>query len=360
MQEQISNLLKHIQRPALRHALSIGMVLLIAAYCDLFLSFSHEYWISLIAVLVCQTTREKSSRQGMIVFLICLVAALSASILKITILNIALLYFIISAIFILGDYVIYLNRLFSNKILLLVIFVLIWLIAGLPPVGPSFMIKDRLIDMMSGALIGLLGAHAIFPVKVYDEFRLGIVPILQTLVDYSKHLNEYFKQPENFIPKDLDADKNIMQMALHKEEKTYPEWVYESGFNRELRSGYRYFLVHLEWLTETFVSIHYLLRSINVSSIALLSPALTESNEKNQELLEILIQYFKEGEIKKDPSDFRNDISQLENTLKKHVPNSLELLDISPEYLQMTSLVSAIKNLRSILLQLLVSLPTHL
>jgi hypothetical protein len=183
-------------------------------------------------------------------------------------------------------------------------------------------------------------SKVIFSVNLPAAFRAGIIPLLKVLVASSHNLNAI-------------SVANLLQ-ALQDQ---YPEWVYSRGFNRGLRASWRFFLIRLERIVELFLSMAYLAtRQIDPILLQDLNGRITDSMQKNQELLEILLSYFEKDESKTTHSNYTDDIKELEQALQRLLPPNLELLDISPDYVTLTALVRNLKDLRTLLLQLVKSL----
>lgn len=289
---------------AARHALSVGFAVFIAVIVNHYLSFSKEGWIILAAFMVSQTTRGTPLKQG------------------------------------------------------LVYFFLIAMVALVMPPHDAVLMQDRMIDIVIGAMLGVLFSQLIFPVKVYSEFCLGVTPVLQALLGYSREFSRAFVYRNNTGPLEV---KNVeIEAALDVRLGVYPEWIYEVGFNPGLRSGYRYFLVNLERITELFFSMNYLAhRGIEITLLSEFSQYLSDVIEKNNELLAVLVDYFSKGKLTniESESDFTSDMAALEEILNRYVPSNLELLDISPDNVTLTALVRDLKDLRGLLLQLVMALP---
>src|SRR5262249_28366471 len=102
----------------------------------------------------------------------------------------------------------------------------------------------------------------------------------------------------------------------------------------------------------------YLISQGIQTDIQELKAAMASAMEKNEELLAVLFDYFTHHHITFfSAADFTSDITTLENTLRNVLPTHLELLDLSPDYVVLTTFVRDIKDIRQILLQLVTSLP---
>lgn len=339
-----TTLRRSLKSYGIRHALGIGAAVFIAVYLDHYVSFSHQLWMPLAACLAGQTTRGTPLQQGMI-FLVEMLAALFASWLLLMLPPLAE-YVVIGAVFIIAAWYAYINYLQeSRQFYAVMFFPLVLLIVALVPSSSRDILHERVMDFMMGGIIGIVCGQVILPVRLEKEFSEGVLDILRALTDHGK-----------LILSSLDRlDKPDVLRATRGK---YPEWVFELGFNPGLRSGFRFFLVNLDRMLEITFSMDYLVSIIDANLMQGMLNDLRDAMHKNQELLDILHEYFASKKLQDKVSDFTGDIQILENTLRGMVPANAELLDISPDYVAMTALVRNIKDYRDILLQMLVALPS--
>lgn len=327
------------------HSLRVGLVMLIAVWIHFYFSWSHEYWIILSAFLLCQTTLGTSFRQNLYIFVLIILGLVVSSFL----LNTPLLVnaIVIAGLFISVGFLLFLKRPLSNAVIYsTLLFPLMLLVATLTNTDAS--LQDRLIDACEGAAIAIIILQIIFPVSVVKEFQRGLIPVLNAVSSYSMMLTQAF----------IGQTQCPTEFLLRNSTRHYPEWAYEIGFNPGLRSGFRFFLIHLEAIIEILSSMDYLLSCpVSADLIQPLSDALTTATQRNQDLLRMLIDYFSKKNLTFSKQDFTSDIDELENNLKRVIPTSLELLDIKKEYVTLTQFVRSIKEIRQLLLQLLMALP---
>ena len=197
----------------------------------------------------------------------------------------------------------------------------------------------------------------IFPVHFEQEFRQGLVPLLNAMVEYIHALIDNMKEISSSDK--LERARLKIEFTLQSQQGMYPEWVYEVGFNPGLRAGFRFFLVNLERVSDILFSLNFLLTSsVDEERLRGMDERLADAMKKNAELIMALSDYFKNKKIKATKSDFTSDITALENTLRQKIPGSIELLDLSPDYIKLTALVRDVKDLRELLLQLVLALPS--
>ena len=237
-------------------------------------------------------------------------------------------------------------------------FVFLSLIAILVPPHQLMQIRYRIVDVSLGASIALVLNQWIFPVDLYREFRLGLLPILHALNAYLETIPLVLAHPHQAAllkEKKIDIQKTLIEKKGH-----YPEWVYAIGFNPGLRAGYRYFLIQIEKACEICFALHFLISDCSRKNMTI--PFLDEMNHvlvKNSMLCLTLINHFNENPYPKfsTDSDFKQDILMLEEALQHAVPYSVEWLDLAPSTLPLVAIVRDLKDLREILLQLILS--TH-
>src|SRR5262249_47033043 len=120
----------------------------------------------------------------------------------------------------------------------------------------------------------------------------------------------------------------------------------------------RYFLIHLEKVTELFFSMQYLaFKQIDPLLLNNLKEPMGLVVSKNQELLEYLILYFENKKYTESTSDFTRDMTDLESALQRILPGHFELMELSPDYIRLTTLVKDLKDIRELLLQLVMTIP---
>lgn len=342
---------------SLRHALSVGVAVFVAVICHHYFSFSREGWIILAALLVSQTTRGTPLRQAIIYLLNIVLALFLSAFLLMSMKNAQLIFGFCAILFFIVGCVVFITRPETNKMLYLSLLCLLaFLIAVFLPVNAATFLQDRLVDSLLGALIAVVCAQIVFPVRTDVEFSQGVIPILQALATYTQTLAANVTSVHQA---QLNQQKSQVEIILQAQQETYPEWVYEVGFNPGLRAGFRYFLVHIERIMEILFSLHYLiLQPFDRTTTQALLMQLATTMEKNQELLVILLEYFQYKKITPFTTDFTSDIAQLERALQAIVPDNLEFMDISEHSLTLAALVRDSKDLRELLLQLVTALPT--
>lgn len=344
---------------ALRHALCTALAVIMAVVVDYYFSFSKQGFVYFAAFCVSQTTRGTPLRQGL-VLLINLFAAISLVALLSMFFSVHdALYVILTFILVCSVISVLLQLSFINKIPIIIFFFMIFILLAQPQAFSLVLLQNRMIDILMGAAIGMLCGQLVFSIRLAAEFQEGMIPVLQAMSSYLQTFSSCFllqeKNADFLLQKRL-----VLESTLQWEKSSYPEWAYEIGFNPGLRSGFRFFLVNVERVAEIIFSLEYVVaQKIDAELLNYLAKALQHSIQKNQELLNVLSEYFANKSLPTTQVDYIEDIAELEKRLHEIIPGSLELLDISPDYLLLTALVRKIKDLRQLLLKLVMSLPTN-
>lgn len=342
-----SDLKTKLSTYAFEHSLSVGLAVGVAVIVSHYMSYAHAYWIFLTAYLINQTTRGTPLRQQMVFSFLIVAAIFVASFMFSAGLQNTLLQIGVVIFFLVFSLILFLNRpLRSYSFILFLLFPLIVLIAILFPVGNTRLMHYDLTDALMGVAIGVLIPQFILRVKPNKEFKNAMADTLQLLLDYSQSLTEYLTKP--------DTKKNILVRKNKLEQNSQLEWVYEVGFNPGLRSGYRFFLINLEKIVEIFFAIDYLLTQQMHDEISdSLKDKILVVMNRNQELVILLLNYFKDRQMPAPTAELTKDLIELEDVLHREVPENLELLGISPHYVRLAALVRDLRDLRELLLQLI-------
>jgi hypothetical protein len=341
-----------------RHASSVSIAVLVAFIINYYFSFSGEFWLFLSAFLVSQTTKGTPLRQGLIYFLTIFVSLLFASALLMLSGQTTVVYPIVAIIYLFGSYFLFIYRPAVNRGFYFFLFFLIILLLGIEPPYYSFEImQNRVLDIVLGSFIGIVASLVIFPVNFEREFGQGVIPVLTALASYSDALTQklLLSTPERITL--LGDSKRQVEKALQTQSGMYPEWAYEVGFNPGLRSGFRFFLVNLERLSDILFSMEYLSFKGEINTFSGLANEISKSMKHNQELILALTHYFDEQESLDSVSDFTSDIEELQAALHRLVTVNIEYLDLSPEAILLVEVVRDIKDMRQLLLQLVAALP---
>ena len=343
----------------MKHAISVALAIFIAVIANHYAAWSQTGWIILAAFLAGQTSRGTPLRQG-VIFSVTMIIAIGISFFLKTAMGNWASILCMMIIFMLSSFIVFIFQPIQNKTLfriMLLAFVL--LIASLSPADSFQSMQAQVIDVTIGAAIGIICTFLILRIRFYKEFQQGVIPVLHAALQYSKLATDFFTRRENDDAK-LSENKIAMEESLQIQYAGYPEWVYEVGFNPGLRSGFRFYLLNIERMVEILLSMDYLVkRGVGADLMTKIADDIEAAMQKNAELIEGLIEYFENNKLKAMTADFTSDVSALEKAVKRVIPGHLELLDIDPDYIILSAFVRNIKDLRKLLLQLVMALPAN-
>jgi len=342
---------------ASRHGLTVALSVSIAFMVNYVYSSSNECWIVLAAFLVSETSKGTPFKQSMTILIAIILGMAVSFCLQAFIKQNDIIYLVFSILFIASSYVTLVRRSLSEKNGFVIIVFAITLLITLFTVTPENSLdyfRSRVVDAVIGAVIAMICRLLLLPANWEVEFSKGILPILSSLNEYSKSLSEN-------INNSIVSENKIMEKRINVENallKMYPSWIYETGFNRGLRSGFRFFLVNIERVAECLFSMDDI-KTRGMDSVLLdrLRGNLLNVMDKQEELFAILIEYFQRKTIPDTTSDFTSDMTQLENAVREIIPDNIEVLSLSPTFLTITAFIRDMKDLRGLLLQLVMSLP---
>lgn len=337
----------NLQNKAIGRALSAAIAILIAGLLTPY-SYTQSFWLLLATFLGTQVTHGTPLRQSFIYYLTMLMAIVAESMFAYT-------QFVVIILFLIANYLLFIYRPQGSKkfaLHLFYIFAVVVLAAQLNGMSSydsiwqylsnNNILRHRILDISIGTLIGILCSQFVFPIQHELLFKRNMFKVVQKLNAYAEALTQQI-----FSGNPLTANPFV----------NYPGWIYEVGFNPGLRSGYRFFLIHVERVHEILISINVGNRfNIRDDISAQLKPIAITTMKKNIELMQILEQYLADKAVQIQ-GDYTSDIVELENTLAKVVPTQLELLDITDEYVALTNFAYDAKALRKVLLKLIMAFP---
>lgn len=231
---------------------------------------------------------------------------------------------------------------------------ILFFVPGLISVDITSIMKNILL----GGLIAFISIVLFIRNPLHLIFAQGMNPLLNNLMTFSECLRATYQadQDKQEFEKKLFANKiNIENVLL---DKTYPEWIYGIGFNPGLRAGFRYFLLKLEYLIDIYFSLNNAFTAeLDRELRSVTYEAITETLRKNEDLMRLLHSYFTTGKIDRSLSDLTSDITTLEAIVRENIPENIDLLDISNDYLILTAITRALKDARQTLIELLSALP---
>lgn len=195
----------------------------------------------------------------------------------------------------------------------------------------------------------IIGNLIIFPRRADVIFRHSMILILNGDAKYLSAIFNRLVQKEQ-AEQELDySELEVEKMML----KNNLSWVYEPGFNRRLRIGHRHFLTMVERCGLILFSMCGIARQqIDAELINSLQSSLKSCFEQMNLIFQALITVLKLNKLTEKVSDLSLEMDELEKTFKKVVPLSVELIDISDDYIYLAALLQNMKDLQSVLVRL--------
>ena len=186
----------------------------------------------------------------------------------------------------------------------------------------------------------------------YQKFSRALIPIFHELAKYSADLQAALQQNQ------LNSLQAFMNLMLTWHQTCYPEWVFRRDFNRHLRGGFRYVLVHLNEVVDAFLSLDYHLRKISDDEfLKEVTSNLIDVLEKNKLLLKLMTDFFAGIPLDQSHTNLTTDITELHNVTRSILPQDIELLDLNADYVHLSAIVHDVVDIRTILLKILTALP---
>jgi len=221
---------------------------------------------------------------------------------------------------------------------------------------------NGILYIFMGLMLGIIIQRFIFSIRTPRQFLINIRPVFDASRSYITALlpvmvdeNEMKKHQSDFA-----KQREALERSLLNQHGRYPESVFTIGFNPGLRAGFRSFLINVDRMTGLLFSITSVSDAERDSqfsqSIQFLSQAITTAMKNNQTIIQSLADLSNRKKSDIQEVDYINDIVTLEAKLKELIPDNIELIDLSPNYVRLAILVRDIRDLRQVLLQLLSSL----
>ena len=138
----------------------------------------------------------------------------------------------------------------------------------------------------------------------------------------------------------------------------YPDWVFAPEMNRHFRSQTTLLKIQLSCLADALLSMNYHVKQpIDASLSEAFLPALGLVAERNNELFSAIYAFCANQAVHPLSQNLTDDVETLQNTLQTVLPDSLELLDVSPDYIVISALARDAIDMRNMLLKILADLP---
>lgn len=337
-----------------RRTVSVIVSIFLASMVAHYFSFTHTAWIIIAALMINHIGRVAHVRQTLFFFLVMTIAILIASLILdyrplLSLLSLFLLW-LISDILIRYRY-----SQFKIKLSAIFLFYVAYAITVYVQGVSMQTLRYQMLDVLIGSIIGLITMFIILPPKIIKDFNDGINILIHKLEVNTLLLTRYFENKTSLNEVILATDQ--VDATLSDCNSAYPDWVYDTGFNRELRGGFRFYLVTLDRVIEILHSINVMLPEFDALLFEDMLPYFEKSMLINHKILSSLHHYFAHGKKDNLTLDWKEDIVALEKTIQDFFPASEELIEISPQFYIVTALLREIKDLRRLLLDLLLALP---
>lgn len=333
-------------RRAIRSACTIFLALMISYY----FSRTHSFWLTIIAVLLMQTEVGFPLHQGLQRFFWIIILFFVGGQIGLWLSGTVWLPLVMIALVTLAAYLYasfslrYLSLHFS---LLALVFLLLTLLFPAPFLSPAYWV-----DIFIGATLGLGSTLLFFPDRADLEFPKRLAPLLCDLSDYLGALVDVLlRQPE--AEAKLTEKRNAIERIWANKDEAFPVWVFEAGFNPALKPGQYFFVVHVGRVTEILFSMHYFAsHAFPADLLQEFATVIRDSAERSQELMMNLVVLLEGQKLPLSETDFMTDLPALDEQFQSKIKLSLELLDISRDYVNLAAFIRYLKDLRLQLLQL--------
>jgi hypothetical protein len=235
--------------------------------------------------------------------------------------------------------------------LLVLIVLLLTLLLPAPFLSPAY-----LLDILMGAAIGLISTLLIFPDQPDLEFPKRVTPLLRDLSAYLGSLVDLLlREPES--EKAVERKRTTVEKRWANKDEAFPVWVFEAGFNPALKPGQYFFVVHLGRVTEILFAMHHFAsHAFPEPLLKEFIPVIRDSAQRSQELLANLMVLLEGKKLTFSQTDFISDLPALDESFQDKIKLSLELLDISRDYVYLAAFIRYLKDLRLQLLHLAATL----
>jgi len=329
-----------------RRAFSVAIAVFIGVWAGFYFSMGERFWILAAIMMVMQTAVGSLLRQGLQRFLAILASVLIGTLLLSLITYQGLLTTVAITLFITLFFID--KRRYTTSLSLSMIAAITLLIAMLSPYISYHLLSLRLYNVILGTIIGLVIGLLVFPERADILFRKEIA---STLTVFSQYLTTTIE----LLYKKKGAETRLQQQRFLIENAltTYPGWVYHSGFDVALRQGYRHFLIRTEQIEQILFVMHGIARhNFQKNVLTELQNPLLQCIDQLQLLIAALITVLNLKKLETAVDDMEDTLHELEQALKKVVPNDLELLDLSKDYILLVEFIYSLKDFRITLLKL--------
>lgn len=353
--QALSNGLLFQTQLSLRRALGVGFGMFLAVWLNHYFARTQEFWVPLATLLVMQMSIRTHLRLALQRFIIMVIAVGIGSYVVWYLHDFLMSLIVLSAFFVMACY--WHERYAVEGSLLSAALMSGLLVLVLVIPAPSYHFSyERMSDVVLGGVIGLLCGLWVLPGRADVDFRIGVIAIFQAYERYLMSVADLFFQ-ESHREEILLHKRNEVERVLQIQQADFPDWVYERGFNLALREGHRHFLLRTEQVGTILLAMHHVARQpVDPALLSLLRQPLTLCIDQTLQIMNSIIVML---DLKTPPApmpDVVESMQILEAAFRRAVPLSLELLDISPEYVSVSAFIYDLKDLQKTLLKLIEAL----
>jgi len=331
------------------YAFAVFVAVIVAHYYAL----AENCWIPVSAVIVMQTPIGLALRQGILRFLGMVVAVVLISV-GVVGFQQGSLWIIMTGTLLVGEFC-YLQTRKSIPESMLGLAFIIGIVFGmliLLPLKPLNFLSARLYDVALGAGIGLLVNLIILPARAEVEFRKTIIPVLNAYADYFAAILGLLLQKESTTVV-AEQEKIKVEKQLQATAAFFPIWVYEPGLSIAFRQGHRHFLIMIERVGQILFSLHHIARhSFDPLLLQELEQPLIAYLYQAEKILIALTVVLNLGKLSTGVSDLSEEMIQLNGAFNNAVPLTLELIDMSEDYILCAALIADLNDMRMTLIRL--------
>lgn len=310
-------------------------ILMAAIYADLRFSFSEQGWISITVLTMTHFASGTWVRQTLvstltIIFTLSIVALCHAMFSTYAVIVLYVLSLCVACVS-----VIVLERKYLATVMMFSLLLLL----------TNFMYADvAFLDQLFDVLIASFCMIAISIVVTFASMKQSFINLMQDYLEYLMMVIERVCQGQTNANAYLD---NGLQKAS--------SWIFAPGLSPRLRSGFRYYLLQLERIVELLLIIEHHVNYIKTNE-EIYKRFLT-CMSVNKALVDLLQRFFRGVDLENEAMDWMHDLQEFEAMITKYFPAAMTSLHISTEELSVIALLRGCKDLRHVLLQLVMALP---
>lgn len=344
-----------LQTIPLRQALRAGLAIFIAVAFYHFAHITQGYWIPMTALIIMQVTLGATLRKGLQRFLGTIAGILIATMI-LALIHQPIFIEIILVITIFLTFYLKIPRVVNYGIFVTgITIVIILFLTIIYPERSLTLAQARVYDTILGAVIGITVSLFVLPNRTDALFRQQLTEIYQRLLEYLEAITILLTEQSSV--EDLVNKKRLTKLSLQVGQNTFPDWIYEKGFDHHLRKGYRFFLMKTERIAEILFSLHHIGRHPLHSEILLeLKPYLQACSKRAHLALEAIIATLALNRPASGIPDFMVEQETLEKAYKSLTSSTVNPLSTNSEEILLAAMIYHFKYLNITLLQLAESL----